>query len=92
MPAFSTFSYQWIRVDGGTETNIGVDSARYQRVDADTGKLIKVDGLVQRTLHGWLGDSLPACPSARSPRPAGPSQAPVDAGRQHRPDGVGHGE
>ena len=35
-------SYQWIRVDGGTETNIGTDSPRYQLVEADFGKLIKV--------------------------------------------------
>ena len=41
---FFDFSYQWIRVDGDTsaETNVGVDSRRYQRVDADTGNLIKV--------------------------------------------------
>ena len=36
------FSYQWIRVDGGTNTNIGADSPRYQLVDADFGKKIKV--------------------------------------------------
>ena len=36
------FSYQWIRVDGGTNTNIGTDSPRYQLVDADFGKKIKV--------------------------------------------------
>ena len=37
------YSYQWIRVDGGTETNIGADSPRYRLVDADIGKLIKVE-------------------------------------------------
>ena len=36
------FSYQWIRVDGGTDTNIGTDSPRYQLADADFGKQIKV--------------------------------------------------
>ena len=36
------FSYQWIRVDGETDTNIGADSPRYQLVDADFGKKIKV--------------------------------------------------
>ena len=38
------FSYQWIRVDAdtGTDTNIGTDSPRYQLVDADFGKKIKV--------------------------------------------------
>ena len=39
-----SFSYQWIRVDGETETEteVGTDSQRYQPVSADTGKLIKV--------------------------------------------------
>ena len=38
------FSYQWIRVDGGTsiETNVGAGSTWYQSVDADIGNLIKV--------------------------------------------------
>ncbi|WP_419553736.1 choice-of-anchor R domain-containing protein [Candidatus Poriferisodalis sp.] len=36
------FSYQWIRVDGGTEVNVGADSPRYQLVDADFGKKFKV--------------------------------------------------
>ena len=37
------YSYQWIRVDGGSETNIGADSPRYRLVDADIGKQIKVE-------------------------------------------------
>ena len=41
-PGFFDFSYQWIRVDGMTETNVGVDSHRYQPVEADIGKRIKV--------------------------------------------------
>ena len=42
---FVTFNwtYQWIRVDGMTETNVGADSASYQPVEADVGKLIKVE-------------------------------------------------
>ena len=36
------FSYQWIRVDGGTDIEIGTNSPRYQLVDADLGKQIKV--------------------------------------------------
>ncbi len=38
------FSYQWVRVDSGdgTETDVGDGSARYRRVDADVGQLIKV--------------------------------------------------
>ena len=37
-----TWTYQWIRVDGGTQTNVGANSASYQPVEADVGKLIKV--------------------------------------------------
>ncbi len=37
------YTYQWIRVDGMTETNIGTDSDVYHLVDADYGKLIKVE-------------------------------------------------
>ena len=38
------FDYQWIRVDGNTETNIAdATSARYRRVEADIGKHIKVE-------------------------------------------------
>ena len=42
--AYVTFhwSYQWIRVDGNSETNVGANSASYQPVEADVGKLIKV--------------------------------------------------
>ena len=37
------YSYQWVRVDGMTETDIvGAESANYQPVEADVGKLIKV--------------------------------------------------
>ena len=36
------WSYQWIRVDGNSETNVGANSATYRPVQADVGKLIKV--------------------------------------------------
>ena len=36
------FNYQWIRVDGGTEVNVGTNSPRYQLTDADFGKTFKV--------------------------------------------------
>ena len=36
-------TYQWIRVDGATETNIGVNSPNYTIVTADTDKTIKVN-------------------------------------------------
>ena len=42
-PIEFVYSYRWIRVDGGTETNIGTDSPRYNLVDADYGKNIKVE-------------------------------------------------
>ena len=66
------FSYQWIRVDGGTETNIGDDSARYQRVEADTGKLIKVE-VSFNDGHGYpeTVTSLPFGPIAQ-PAPSRP--------------------
>ena len=37
------YTYQWIRVDGMIETNVGTDSEVYHLADADYGKLIKVD-------------------------------------------------
>ena len=37
------YSYQWIRVDGDSEMNVGADSDTYQPVEADAGKLIKVE-------------------------------------------------
>ena len=42
--SFTTFTwtYQWIRVDGNSETNVGAGSASYQPVEADVGNLIKV--------------------------------------------------
>ena len=37
------YSYQWVRVDGDSETNIGTDSSTYTLVDADADKQIRVD-------------------------------------------------
>ena len=39
----ATFAYQWVRVDGMTETNIGTDSSTYTLTDDDEGKQIRVD-------------------------------------------------
>ena len=36
------WSYQWVRVDGNTRTNVGANSASYQPVAADVGKQIMV--------------------------------------------------
>ncbi len=40
--AGATYSYQWMRVDGATETNIGTGSPSYTLVAEDLGKRIKV--------------------------------------------------
>ncbi len=42
--SYATFdwSYQWVRVDGNSETNVGTNSATYQTVEADVGNQIKV--------------------------------------------------
>ena len=37
-----TWTYQWIRVDGNSQTNVGANSASYQPVEADVGNKIKV--------------------------------------------------
>ena len=43
VPAESTFSYQWIRVDGSSESDIsGATSSTYTLVTADAGKKFKV--------------------------------------------------
>ena len=39
----ATFTYQWVRVDGMTETNIGTDSSTYTLTDDDEGTQIRVD-------------------------------------------------
>jgi len=39
----STIAYQWIRVDGDTETNIGVNEPNYTIISDDIGKTIKVN-------------------------------------------------
>ena len=62
------FSYQWIRVDGGTDTNIGTDSPRYQLVDADFGKQIKVR--VSFTDDDNYSESVTSVPFGPIARPA----------------------
>ena len=43
IPGDVSYTYQWLRVDGGTETEItGATSHTYQLVEADLGKTIKV--------------------------------------------------
>ena len=86
------YSYQWIRVDGGTaaETQIGDDSPSYLLVDADIGNKIKVE--VSFTDQGEAPGDCDQ-PAVRPGRPTGrPVGGRNDAGQQHGPVGVGHGE
>ena len=70
------YSYQWIRVDGVTETNIGVHSPRYRLVDADIGKLIKVE-VSFTDLHNY-SETLTSLPFGPVLRPAAdPSLSPA---------------
>ena len=39
----SNFTYQWVRVGGGSETNIGTDSSTYTLTDDDAERRIRVD-------------------------------------------------
>ena len=38
-----TYAYQWVRVDGATETEVGTDAATYTPVAADAGKRLRVE-------------------------------------------------
>ncbi len=71
------YSYQWIRVDGETETNIiGADSPRYRLVDADVGKLIKVEvSFTDNASNNESPTSLPFGPVLRPS--ADPSLSPA---------------
>ena len=69
-----TWSYQWIRVDGGTETNIGAGSASYQPVEADVGKLIKVK--VSFTDGDNFSEAVTSLPFGPIAEVAGPSAPP----------------
>ena len=62
------WSYQWIRVDGMTETNVGDGTARYQPVDDDIGKLIKVEvSYTDQDNYAETVTSLPYGPITRAP-------------------------
>ena len=71
------YSYQWIRVDAdtGVETEVGVDSNRYQRVDADVGHRIKVR--VSFTDGDGNPEEVTSLPFGPMAGPAGPSRAPT---------------
>ena len=68
-----TWSYQWIRVAGRTETNVGAGSASYQPVEADVGKLIKVRvSFTDGDSFSEAVTSLPFGPIAELARPSAP--------------------
>ena len=68
-----TWSYQWIRVDGNSETNVGANSASYQPVEADVGKLIKVKvSFIDKTGALETVTSLPFGPIGELSGPSAP--------------------
>ena len=76
------FSYQWIRVDGMTETNVGADSPRYQLVDADFGKKFKVRvSFTDRANNAEAVTSVPFGPIARPVSLPSPSTLVANTGQ-----------
>ena len=57
---FFTWTYQWVRVDGNTRTNVGGNSASYQPVAADVGKRIMVR--VSYTDRGNFSETVTSLP------------------------------
>ena len=89
IPFTFTWTYQWIRVDGNSQTNVGANSASYQPVEADVGKLIKVTSLVQGRKQ-LLGDR--DQPAVRPDHQTDPHVSnTINAGQQHRPVALGQG-
>ena len=70
-----TWNYQWIRVDDGTQTNVGANSASYQPVEADVGKLIKVE--VSFTDGDNFSETVTSLPFGPIAELAGPSANPL---------------
>ena len=68
------WTYQWIRVDGNFETNVGADSDTYQPVEADVGKLIKVE--VSFTDGSSFPETVTSLPFGPIAELAGPSAPP----------------
>ena len=73
--AYATFTwtYQWIRVVGRTDSNLRANSASYQPVEADVGKLIKVKvSFTDGDGYSEAVTSLPFGPVAELARPSAP--------------------
>ena len=76
------WTYQWIRVDGMTETNVGADSASYQPVEADVGKLIKVEvSFTDGDAYSETVTSLPFGPIVQPASTLSPSTLVSNTGR-----------
>ena len=84
------WTYQWIRVDGNFETDVGADSDTYQPVEADVGKLIKVEvSFTDGSSFPETVTSLPFGPIAELAGPSAPPSTLVsNTGQSH----VGQGE
>ncbi len=62
------FNYQWIRVDDGTDVNVGTNSLRYQLADAEFGKRFKVRvTFTDRANNDELLTSVPLGPVFKPP-------------------------
>ena len=94
LPAASTFAWQWLQVDSGSDTEIGGATARTYRLAAgDAGKKFKVrvgftdlDG----TAEALTSAAYPAAQSGRAERCADVGEPGGDGGRGHvlhLPDG-----
>ena len=71
---YDRYSYRWVRVDGDTRTNVGADSAKYQPVEADIGRLIEVEvWFTDRNGYPESVTSLPFGPVAEPARSLFPS-------------------
>ena len=67
------WTYQWIRVVGRTDSNLRANSASYQPVEADVGKLIKVKvSFTDGDGYSEAVTSLPFGPVAELDRPSAP--------------------
>ena len=76
-----SYSYQWIRSDGGTDSDIpGADSSTYELTGADQGKTIKV-----RVTFRDDADNEESLTSAATATVAAASSEPLTAGFQGQP-------
>ena len=95
----AAYSYQWMRVDGATETNIGTGSSTYTLAAEDLGKRIRVrvafvdDRGNYETLTSEATEAIKAAdrPGSVSLFPARPRAGTVVSAALSDPDGLGGG-